>query len=246
MISIILPVFKNASFLEELIGRIHRSLDSVGYKHEIVCVNDCCPESSLTVLKKIVSRDYRLKVVDLKQNVGQHKAVLIGMVYAAGDWIAVMDADLQDPPESLPSLIDIAEKNNAVVFAGRRGMYEPITRLFTSKAFKNLFSFIARVPRDAGMFFVISKDVKEKIVKMRGSKPFVIAMLGMVSIPKINCPVERKKKLAQASGYSSGQRILIGMRAVIYALQCRFGFFCSKSPDYTGYVRTVINGGGHT
>lgn len=111
MISVILPVFKSEDFLEELLTRIHASLDHAGYEHEVVCVNDRCPGSSWAVLEKVVQGDARLTAVDLKENVGQHQAVLIGMSYAVGDLIAVMDADLQDPPEALPQLVKLAKSH---------------------------------------------------------------------------------------------------------------------------------------
>lgn len=239
MISVILPVFKTGPFLEELVNRLHRSLDSAGYPHCIYCVNDCCPQNSLAVLQKIAGRDRRLRAIDLKENVGQHKAVLIGMSFASGDWIAVMDADLQDPPESLPSLIETARKNNAVVFAGRRGIYESLPRLLTSRIFKASLSLLAGVPDDAGMFFIISQKVKKELLNMNGSEPFIPAMLNMVSAPKISIPVKRDKRPLPGSSYSSLQRALIGMRAIKYALQCRLGIPSPKHLDCRSFVRTV-------
>jgi glycosyltransferase involved in cell wall biosynthesis len=241
LVSVILPVFKTEDFLEELIARIHDSLDGAGYRHEVVCVNDRCPGSSWEVLQKIAYRDVRVTAVDLKENVGQHQAVLIGMHYAIGDFIAVMDADLQDPPEVLPKLVELAGAR-AIVFAVRRGAHQSKRRMITSRIFKQLLSWIEGVPGDVGMFFVVPKEVKEQLVRRGGRHPFVLAMLGSIDIPKISCPVERQKRKSGQSAYSSWKRWVTGMRALRTVCESRWGRGKGPVIDRSSCVRTLIRG----
>ncbi|MEI8175260.1 MAG: glycosyltransferase [Candidatus Omnitrophota bacterium] len=239
MVSIILPVFKTSVFLEQLIDEIHHSLDAARYEHEIVAVHDRCPEGSLAELEKIAARDNRLIVIDLKLNVGQHKAVLTGMAYSRGDWIGVMDADRQDQPELLPLMLTMARRENAVVFAGRRGQYESPARLVTSKIFKHTLAAVIAIPADAGMFFVMPGIARDSILNMRIAKPFVTVMIGALPLRKLSYPAPRRKREAGRSGYSSLQRVCIGLGAVVCALQCRFHICRRGKPDYTDHVRAV-------
>jgi len=242
MISVVLPVFRNKDTLVELIDRIHQVLNKERLMHEIICVNDSCLDGSLVVLKHIVDHDPNCTVVDLVEHVGQHKAVLIGMAYAQGDWIVVMDADLQDPPEVLPQLLTIAKETQCVVFAGRKGRYEYSGRLFTSRVFKRILALLTRVPKDAGMFFVIPKNLKVKLLELRGVTPYVVTMLGVVATRMISYPVERTRRSTGTSAYSSFQRAISGMKAVVCAFQCRSPQFKNGSalPGHERLVRSVI------
>lgn len=242
MISIILPVYRNADFLEELIRRLHRALDDTSEAHEVIAVNDSCPANSLAVLQALVQHDPRLIVVDLKQNIGQHRAVLTGLTYATGDWFGTMDADLQDQPEVVPLLLDLAMKHQAVVFAGRRGRYQSATRLLTSRLFKYLIAVLAGIPRDAGLFFVAPGEMKPLLLGMNPRRPFVQAMMGATPIPKMSLPTERDRRPSGTSSYSSWARLKAGFRAVSCASQCRFASSSIQAPDYGSLVRSVMRG----
>ncbi|MEI8121204.1 MAG: glycosyltransferase family 2 protein [bacterium] len=242
MISIILPVYKNADFLEELIRRLHHTLDTRGIGHDIIAVNDCGPDASLQVLQALLPQDPRLILVELKRNGGQHRAVLTGLTCVSGEWFAVMDADLQDAPEDLPALLDLATATQAVVFAGRRGRYESTSRLWTSRLYKTLLSALTGVPRDAGMFFVAPSGVKDKLLSIKTRTPAVVAMLGGLPIRKISLPVERSPRPSGTSGYSSRLRLKAGLRAIRCAWQCRLDEVSSINPDYTDAIRSITRG----
>lgn len=244
VVSVVLPVFRNADTLVELTDRIQKAVISAGYGCEIVCVNDDCPDRSFAVLEKLALRIPHFTAIDLIRNVGQHQAVLTGMAFARGDWIAVMDADLQDSPDALPLLLDRARKQNAVVFAGRRGLYESRARLASSRVFKTLLSIAAQVPRDAGMFFVVSREVKDRLLKLQIRSPYVVAMLGAVADRIVSCPVERSARSRGKSSYSVFTRLLSGLRAIECALRCRFepARSGSENNDNAIRIRSVLRG----
>ena len=97
---------------------------------------------------------------------------------ARGPWTVVMDADLQDPPEAIPALLQAAGDDVDVVFAGRRGRYESRLRLLTSRLFKRTLAVATGLPADAGMFFVANRHSVEVLTNMKGATPFVVAMIG--------------------------------------------------------------------
>ena len=245
LLSIVVPVFRNRETLEPLAERVHKALDDAGIsEHELVLVNDCCPDGSFTVLGRLAGQDPRVIVVDLLYNVGQHRAVLTGLRFARGVWICVMDGDLQDPPEAVPALLAQARAHAATVFATRRGIYQSWGRMLSSKLFKACLTWAAGVPRGAGMFFIIPEEIKNRLQEVPVSAPFIPAMLGFASRKIEGTPVYRNSRLAGHSSYSAIARLRAALRALRCTLQCRLG---DPRAGWAGSgpaaVRAVIGGG---
>ncbi len=104
-ISIVVPVYKNADTLYELHRRLVAAVGQVSDGYEILFVDDACPCGSLAVLRSLAQEDPRVGVLALASNMGQNQAVLTGLAYARGRVAVVLDADLQDPPEAIPTLL---------------------------------------------------------------------------------------------------------------------------------------------
>ena len=224
LLSIVVPVFHNRETLEPLTDRVHKALDAAGIReHELVFVNDSCPDNSFTVLERLALHDPRVTVVDLLHNVGQHRAVLTGLRFARGVWICVMDGDLQDPPEAVPALLAQARAQAATVFATRRGIYQSWGRMLSSKLFKACLAWAAGVPHGAGMFFIIPEEIKNRLQELPVSAPFIPAMLGFASRKIQGVPVYRNSRLAGHSSYSAAARLRTALRALKCTLQCRLG-----------------------
>ena len=98
-ISVVIPVYGCRASLKELHRRLTESLAAITPDYEIILVNDACPQNSWEVIKQIVAEDPHVKGVDLSRNFGQIRAITAGLHYAEGEWVVVMDCDLQDPPE---------------------------------------------------------------------------------------------------------------------------------------------------
>lgn len=240
-ISIIVPVFRNAATLWELYGRVCRTLDGTGLSLEMIFVNDACPEDSLAVLREIAAADHRVVVLALARNVGQHQAVLTGLTYARGEWAAVLDGDLQDPPEALPALLSRGQSGFAAVFAGRRGRYESLGRLFTSRLFKWTLHLLTGVPADAGMFCLLHRRMVEKLLAMGGRRPSIVAMIGSAGLPMTSAPVERAPRPVGRSAYSSRGRLISAWLALTRALgdKLRTRTGRSASPAVTVPIEAV-------
>jgi glycosyltransferase involved in cell wall biosynthesis len=216
-VSVVVPVHRNAATLREL----HRRLDEVlGHRlRELVLVDDACPEGSSTVIRDLSASDPRVRPVALRRNVGQHAAVLAGLRTASGDSVAVLDADLQDPPESLPALLDrFAAGDVHAVFGGRRGRYQSTVRILTSRAFKRLQHALVGVPIDAGLFVVMSRELVRQLVAMGGPSPSLVVMIGCTGRPTTSVPVARTPRQEGRSAYSHVMRLLSAWRAVRWAM----------------------------
>ncbi len=222
-ISVIIPVFRNPDTLEALHTRLCASLEAAGLSFELLFVNDACPLDSQTVLERLVAKDERVSVIALSENIGQHKAELIGLAHATGGLVATLDADLQDPPEALPLLIKKLENGNDVVFAGRRGKYQSGQRLLFSRFFKSLLRILTGIPVDAGTYMVARRAVIETILHMHVTRPHLVTLLGISGARLVSIPIERSPRPLGTSGYTSWMRIKLGIEAVSLALRWRLG-----------------------
>lgn len=220
-VSVVVPVFRNAETVGELSSRIASVLEGQGVSFEIVFVNDACPEGSLAALAVLADADDRFRVVSLKRNVGQQQAILRGLAHARGGDVVVMDADLQDPPEAIPLLLDRLGEGCNAVFAGRRGRYESSLRLFTSRLFKRVLHLMLGVPTDAGAFVAMSRKMKECLLLMPSRGAHVAAMIGASGLPVDSIPVERARRLRGCSSYTAWARLRVGLRAVGWVLSRR-------------------------
>ena len=124
LVSVVVPVYRNAATLRELHARLGDALPELD-RRELIFVNDGCDDGSGVVLGELAQADRTVVVVELEANRGQHTAVLAGLERSRGEWTVVLDADLQDPPEAIPALLAAAAAETDAVFAGRRGGYSP-------------------------------------------------------------------------------------------------------------------------
>lgn len=213
-ISIVVPVYRNADMLKELYRRLHYVLESLSLPCEILFVDDACPADSLAILKALSQGDSRVAVLALERNIGQQRAILMGLNHARGRYLVVMDADLQDPPEAISDLLAKLQEGFAAVFAGRRGRYESPARLLTSRIFKHLLHLMCGVPADAGMFVAMNRQMVERLLAYREPRPFVLAMIGCTGLPLASIPVVRSQRARGRSGYSLWGRLKTALLAL--------------------------------
>src|SRR5258708_1023779 len=176
-VSVVVPVYKNADTLRELHARLVSALEREAGSFELILVDDACPARSGEVISDIAHSDSRVRSITLSTNSGQHRALLAGIAAATGRWTVLMDADLQDPPEAIPLLIAEGERGHPVVFAGRRGQYEAVSRMFSARLYRKLLHMMSGIPRDAGAFVILRRDVIEKLVALEGPEPFIVSMI---------------------------------------------------------------------
>src|SRR5438309_1075095 len=118
-ISVVIPVYGCKACLEELYRRLVASLEAITPDFELILVNDACPQNSWEVIKRLALADPRVKGLDMSRNFGQIRAITAGLDQAQGDWVIVMDCDLQDKPEEIGRLYARAQEGYDVVFTRR-------------------------------------------------------------------------------------------------------------------------------
>lgn len=211
MISVIVPVYRNASTLRELAARIRAALADP----ELVFVNDASPDDAADVLATIPG----IRMVTHETNRGQNAAVITGFMHARGETLVVLDADLQDPPEAIPELLRAKrERGAAVAFATREGVYAGKGRMWTSRIYKRVLSMLTPLPHGAGLFVAVDRDVAQRVHAM-APVPSVVAAIGLLRVPMIGVPVARA--MSETSAYGGGDRLRLALRTLTWVLTHR-------------------------
>ena len=209
-VSVIVPVYGNASTLRELATRIANVLED----YELVFVDDASPDDSASVIASLDAR-----AVTHERNRGQNAAVLSGFAAARGKTLVVLDADLQDPPEAIPELLRRkAESGAAIAFAARVGDYAGRGRMFTSRLYKRVLARLASLPQGAGLFVALDRDAADRVLAM-APVPSIVAALGLVRAKTIAVPVARAMR--DGSAYSGFARLRLACRTLAWVLAHR-------------------------
>ncbi len=160
MISIVVPVYNEMEVLPEFHARISGVLDQLSLGAEVIYVNDGSDDDSLSLLNEIYEQDARVAILDLSRNFGKEIAMTAGLHKAQGDAVIVIDADLQDPPELIPRLIDEWQKGYDVIYAKRaRREGESAFKKLTAHLFYRLMRSIGqiKIPEDTGDYRLLSR-----------------------------------------------------------------------------------------
>ncbi len=233
-VSVVVPVYRNAETLRELHRRVTEAL--AGHTHELVFVDDGCDAGSGAVLRELADADANVDIVELGTNGGQHAAVLAGLERARGEWMVVLDADLQDPPEAIPELLAARESGADAVFAGRRGNYESRFRLLTGRGYRRLLALLTGVPADAGIFVAVSRPMRDRLLELQreapNRRPSVVAMIGCAGLPVASVPVARAARAVGESEYSGAKRLRVALDAIVWASARR-----APRPAHVGLAR---------
>ena len=220
-VALVTPVYGNESTLEALAARVAAALDGAGLPWTLRFVVDASPDASLAVASSLAAHDDRLFVTALPANVGQNRALLAGLAVevAADAWVC-LDADLQDPPEAVPSLVGrLAAGDVGAVFAGRRGAYEGRGRLVTGRLHRAALSCLTGVPADAGAFLAVDRTARDALVAL--APPSVVAGVGRAGIRATSVPVVRAARPSGFSTWTGSARVRQSTRTLSWAWRTR-------------------------
>jgi len=143
------PVYGSPELIGPLCTRTHHALQKITENYEIILVFDCSPDDGWMRIEAEARKDVRVKGVLLSRNFGQHNAITSGLTYASGQWVVVMDCDLQDVPEEIPMLYRKAHEGFDVVFAQRIQREDSWFKRAQSACFHALFAYLTDRKSDA-------------------------------------------------------------------------------------------------
>ncbi|MGY1681870.1 glycosyltransferase [Geodermatophilus sp. SYSU D01176] len=217
-VAVVVPVYRNAATLPALVDRLGAAL--AGRDWRVRLVVDACPAGSADVARRLAGPQVGVTVLEV--NGGQHAALRRGLADEpeADVWVC-MDADLQDPPEAVPRLLDrLARGDVAAVFAGRRGAYESWLRRSTGGVHRRVAALLTGLPPDAGAFLALCPAVRSAVLAAPDA-PSVVLAVGLARQPVTSVPVARDVRPEGRSAWTARARLGQSVRALTWALRER-------------------------
>ncbi len=169
LISVVIPVYNESDLIEDLYKAVMSAMTKFTDDFEVICVNDGSKDDTLLKLQVCHQRDKRFKVLNLSRNFGHQSAYTAGLSYAKGDYVAMMDGDLQDPPELIADMYKCAIDNQSDVVYGRRTeRHETFFKKLSIKLFHFIFNKLSNInaPANVGNFSVMNRKALEAFLAL--------------------------------------------------------------------------------
>lgn len=216
-ISIVIPVYKSKESLPLLIEQLRNNLRRLGYKYEIIAVDDCSPDDTWKTMLSLKKEINELKIVRLLKNSGQHNATLCGFNLSQGDIVITMDDDLQNPPEEVSKLIDAIDKGYDLAIGSYDSKKHSLWKNFGGHLVDLTLRRIFHLPRGFQLtsFRAARKTVIDNVVDMGGIFPYVTAMLFSHTSQYTNVAVHHAPRLYGKSNYNLKRSVLLALNLLL-------------------------------
>jgi polyisoprenyl-phosphate glycosyltransferase len=239
LLSVVIPVFNEGQTLPLLLGRLRAALQELNW--EVIFVNDGSTDSSLEVIHLAGLTDKCVKVISFSRNFGHQAAITAGLDFAKGDAVVVMDADLQDPPEILPRMVELFEDGYDVVSpkrVGREG--ETWFKRSTAALFYRLMARMAnrRLAADVGDFRLFSRRAVLAIRSFREQHRFIRGLVAWLGLKEAILPFERQSRAAGETKYPLLKMLRFAWTAVssFSALPLRLSIVAGVIVSCSGFI----------
>ncbi|HWX88357.1 MAG TPA: glycosyltransferase family 2 protein [Solirubrobacteraceae bacterium] len=215
LLSVVAPVYNEEELVEAFVKRACSAV--ADYTFELVLVNDGSSDSTPALLDRLAAEDSRVRVIHLSRNFGHQAALTAGLEHARGDVVAMIDADLQDPPELIPRMIEQWEHGSDVVYAVRRQRQgETAFKLATASWFYKLFDKLAQVDLEpnSGDFRVLDRRALDALLSMTERSRFLRGMTVWVGFTQTAVPYERDARSAGETKYTLRKMLRFSLDAI--------------------------------
>ena len=216
-ISIVSPVYRGEKMVAELVHRNVESVSTVTDDYEIILVNDASPDNSWDEIVKQCVANPKVKGINLSRNFGQHYAITAGLHYAKGDWVVVMDCDLQDKPEEIPNLYKKAMEGFDIVYARRVVRKDDFFKKQSSKWFYKVFKWLSGLETDSTIanFGIYKHCVIEEFNKMPEKARSFPSLVKYLGFKDTAIDVEHAGRAEGNSSYSFHKLLKLGFDIII-------------------------------
>jgi len=215
LLSVVAPLYDEEALLEAFHARVCAALEGIPF--ELILVDDGSSDRTPELLAALATRDKRVRVIYLSRNFGHQTALTAGLDHARGDAVAMLDADLQDPPELIPEMLDHWRRGTDVVYAVRRHREgETRFKLTTARWFYRLFSELADVELEpeSGDFRLLDRAPLDALLSMRERNRFLRGMTVWVGYTQTAVSYEREARTAGETKYTLRKMISFSLDAI--------------------------------
>ena len=197
LLSIVSPAYNEAENLGEFYSRVINATDNLNLEIEIIYINDGSQDSTIDIITKQRQIDNRITIIDLSRNFGKEIALTAGLDYSSGDAVIIIDADLQDPPELIPKLVEKWREGYDVVNAKRiKRKGESLLKKVMSYIYYRLLFYLSdiNVPRDTGDFRLLNKNALDALLKLREKHRYMKGLFVWVGFKQKEIEYEREAR----------------------------------------------------
>ena len=253
MYSVVIPIYNEEEVLPELYKRLTAVMETLGAPYEVIFVDDGSTDRSFHILENLHRTNRSVKVIKFSRNFGQHIAITAGLDYAAGDVVILMDGDLQNRPEDIPSLIAKINKGYDIVYTIRKGRKDPFLKRVNSQLFTWIMKRIVRDPIaiETSIFRAMRKNVIEAVRELRERNRFIVGIIDWTGFQQTSITVMHDRRFAGKTKYPFYKQFHLALDAIFafstFPLQLAsiFGFFITLVAFGFGayiIVRTLLWG----
>ena len=233
--------------VEELVTRIVASVSTITDDFEIILVNDASPDNSWEEIEKQCDLNPKVKGLNLSRNFGQHYAITAGLTYAKGEWVVVMDCDLQDRPEEIPNLYAKAQEGYDSVLAQRIQRSHGLFKRLGSKWFYKVFSYLTETKQDASVanFGIYNRKVIDAVLSMGDAMRYFPTQIQWVGFKKAYLPIQHDERAEGKSTYNLSRLFRLAFDTIIsfsdkpMRLMVQMGLFVTLISFVVGIVFIV-------
>jgi dolichol-phosphate mannosyltransferase len=199
LISVVISFYNEEEVLPELIRRLQSVLKSLPVDYELIFVNDASSDRSLELLMEERKKDKNIKIINMSRRFGVSQCFLAGLRYSKGDAVIYMEADLQDPPELIPILLQKWKEGADIVHTIRtKRKGENFFRIFIFKLAYKLINLVSdiKIPQDAGNFKLLSRRAVDKLLQLNEYDPFLRGLVCWIGFKQVRVFYEREPRFA--------------------------------------------------
>jgi len=231
-ISVVIPVYACCKSLDQLYKRLNQSLSKITESFEIIMINDASPDNAWEEIVELSKEDARVKGINLSRNFGQHKAITAGLDYALGDWMVVMDCDLQDQPEEIVKLYNKAQEGYEIVFGRRVQRKDSFFKKLGSKLFYKVYDYFtdSNVDNTIANFSIISNKVLNTLKTMQEQNRTYPLFVNWIGFKRTEVNIEHSSREDGKSSYTLTKLVNLAIDSIVsqsnkpLRLSIKFGF----------------------
>ncbi|MEN8144631.1 MAG: glycosyltransferase family 2 protein [Gemmatimonadota bacterium] len=235
LLSIVSPAYREAENLPELYGRIRAVMDGLSLDWEWVILDDHSPDQTFDVVRALAARDDRVKGLRLARNSGSHIALSCALNHARGDCVVALAADLQDPPETIPELLDRWREGAHVVWAarGKKGG-ESVTTTGLSRVYYWLMRRVVgfkEMPSEGADFFLLDRRVLEAFSRFNEKNVSILALITWMGFRQTTITYTKQERSQGKSGWTLRKKLKLLVDSVT-----SFSYVPIRAMSYLGFL----------
>lgn len=207
LISVISPVYGAELTINELIKQIINTLEKITTNYEIVLIDDCGPDNSWELIKQNCLLNKKIKGIKLSRNFGQHFAITAGIDNASGDYLVILDCDLQDDPKYIEDMYEKVQEGYEIVYTLKKTRKHSFLKNITAKLFNTVFNYLVESPLtktngNVGAYSMISRKVAEAFKSYNDYQRHYLMVLRWLGFKNCYITIEHKERFAGKSSYN--------------------------------------------